>query len=217
MIVLAAGRSTRMGGEDKLWADLEGAPVIAHSLRTLGAIEQLAALVIVGPPDRHAALRQFAPPTVEVRCVAGGERRQDSVAAGIAAAPEAAWYLVHDGARPLLTHQLAARVLDAAQAHGAAIPGIPVSDTLKQIDEDGRVLATVDRATVRAIQTPQAFSGDLLRHAHATVTHDVTDDAAMIEALGEPVFLVEGDPANLKVTRPIDLHVARSLLTMRQD
>jgi 2-C-methyl-D-erythritol 4-phosphate cytidylyltransferase len=94
---------------------------------------------------------------------------------------------------------------------------VPVADTLKQIDEAGRVVQTVDRATVRAIQTPQAFAGDLLRRAHATVTNDVTDDAAMIEAVGEPVFVVEGDPANLKVTRPIDLELARSLLATRQD
>lgn len=214
-IVLAAGRSTRMGGDDKLAADLDGAPVIARALRTLGSLEGLAALVIVASEQRHTELRQFAPPNIDVRCVVGGDRRQDSVAAGLAAAPDAAWYLVHDGARPLVTQQLAARVLAGARSHGAAVPAIPVSDTLKQIDEDGRVTATVDRASIRAIQTPQGFAGDLLRRAHAAVTEDVTDDAAMVEALGEPVFIVEGDPANLKVTHPIDLELARSLLAAR--
>ena len=216
-IVLAAGRSTRMGNDDKLWADLNGAPVIAHALRTLSTLEGLSTLVIVGPQQRHQDLRQLVNAPIDVRCVAGGDRRQDSVAAGIAAAPRADWYLIHDGARPLLTSKLAARTLDAARAHGAAVPGVPVAATLKQIDEAGRVVQTVDRATVRAIQTPQAFAGDLLRRAHATVTNDVTDDAAMIEAVGEPVFVVEGDPANLKVTRPIDLELARSLLATRQD
>lgn len=214
-IVLAAGRSTRMSGGDKLAADLNGQPVIAYALQTLGSLQGLAVLVIVASEDRHAELRQFVPPDIELRCVVGGERRQDSVAAGIAAAPEAAWYLVHDGARPMVTHELAARVLAGTQSHGAAVPGIPVSDTLKQIDENGRVIATVNRASIRAIQTPQGFAGNLLRRAHATVTEDVTDDAAMVEALGEPVFVVEGDPANLKVTHPIDLELARSLLAAR--
>jgi 2-C-methyl-D-erythritol 4-phosphate cytidylyltransferase len=214
-IVLAAGRSTRMGGDDKLAADLNGRPVISYALRTLGSLQGLAVLVIVASEERHAELRQFAPPDIELRCVVGGERRQDSVAAGIAAAPEAAWYLVHDGARPMVTRELAARVLAGARSHGAAVPGIPVSDTLKQIDEDGRVIATVDRADIRAIQTPQGFAGNLVRRAHTTVTEDVTDDAAMVEALGEPVFIVEGDPANLKITHPIDLELARSLLAAR--
>lgn len=117
----------------------------------------------------------------------------------------------------MVTRELTARVLAAAQTHGAAVPGIPVADTLKQIDEAGRVLETVDRNTVRAIQTPQAFSGELLIRAHSTVTDDATDDAAMVEALGEPVFVVDGDPANLKVTRPIDLQVASALLATRQN
>ena len=216
-IVLAAGRSTRMGGDDKLAADLNGRPVIAYALEVLGSLDRLATLVIVASEERHSELRLLAPSGIEVRCVVGGDRRQDSVAAGIAAAPDAAWYLVHDGARPLVTRELADRVLVGARSHGAAVPGIPVSDTLKQVDEDGLVLATVDRASVRAVQTPQAFAGDLLRRAHAAVTDDVTDDAAMVEALGEPVVVVEGDPANLKVTRPIDLDLARSLLAERAD
>ena len=216
-IVLAAGRSTRMAGGDKLWAELDGAPVIAHALRSLSTIEDLAALVIVGPEQRHEELRRLVDADVEVRCVVGGDRRQDSVAAGIAAAAAAAWYLVHDGARPLVTRELAARLLEAARAHGAAVPGVPVADTLKRVDDDGRVFETVDRTTVRAVQTPQAFSGALLRRAHADVTDDVTDDAAMIEAIGEPVYVVEGDAANLKVTRPIDLELARLLLARRRD
>jgi len=216
-IVLAAGRSTRMGGDDKLAADLNGRPVIAYALDVLGSLDGLAALVIVASEERHTELRLLAPSVVEVRCVVGGDRRQDSVAAGVAAAPDAAWYLIHDGARPMVTQELADRVLAGARNHGAAVPGVPVSDTLKRVDDDGRVLATVDRASVRAIQTPQAFAGDLLRRAHAAVTDDVTDDAAMVEALGEPVFIVEGDPANLKVTRPVDLDLARSLLAERAD
>lgn len=216
VIVLAAGSSARMGGVDKLWADLLGRPLVAHSIAAMGTIEGVRTLVLVGPATRHADLLACAADAaargVDVRCVEGGARRQDSVAAAIAAAPDAAWYLVHDGARPFASAALARRVLEGARRHGAAIPGVPVTDTIKHIDVDGRVLATVERASLRAVQTPQGFAGSLLRRAHAEVTGDVTDDAAMVEWLGVPVFVVPGDPANMKVTTPTDLTVARALL-----
>lgn len=216
VIILAAGSSARMGGVDKLWADLLGRPLVAHSIVTMGTLGGVRTLVLAGPAARHAALAACAAEAaargVEVRCVEGGARRQDSVAAAIAAAPDAAWYLVHDGARPFASAALARRVIEGARRHGAAVPGVPVADTIKHIDGDGRVLATVERAPLRAVQTPQGFAGPLLRRAHAEVTGDVTDDAAMVEWLGVPVFVVPGDPANVKVTTPADLAVARALL-----
>lgn len=216
VIILAAGSSARMGGVDKLWADLLGRPLIAHSIVMMGTVEGVRTLVLVGPAARHAELAACAADAaargVEVRCVEGGARRQDSVAAAIAAAPDAAWYLVHDGARPFASAALARRVIEGARRHGAAIPGVPVTDTVKHIDGDGRILATVERTSLRAVQTPQGFAGSLLRRAHAEVTSDVTDDAAMVEWLGVPVFVVPGDPANLKITTPTDLTIARALL-----
>ncbi|MEE8338347.1 MAG: 2-C-methyl-D-erythritol 4-phosphate cytidylyltransferase [Dehalococcoidia bacterium] len=220
-ILLAAGSSARMGGDgpdsDKLWADLGGEPLIAHSLRALAAIEAVDVLVLVAPPDRHAMLRSLAGEApVELRAVEGGARRQDSVAAGVAAAPDAAWFLVHDSARPLITAELASRVLDAAREHGAAVPAVPVADTLKRVDGSGRVVESVDRAPLRAVQTPQAFAAGLLRRAHEasndSTLADATDDAVLVERLGEPVWTVEGDPRNLKVTTPADLALARALL-----
>lgn len=216
VIVLAAGSSARMGGVDKLWADLRGRPLVAHSIATLGTLEGVRTLVLVGPAARHRHLAACAAGAaalgVDVRCVQGGARRQDSVAAAIAAAPDAAWYLVHDGARPFASAALARRVIEGARRHGAAIPGVPVTDTLKHIDGDGRILATVERSPLRAVQTPQGFAGPLLRRAHAEVAGDVTDDAAMVEWLGVRVFVVPGDPANLKITTPTDLTIARALL-----
>ncbi|MDP6604956.1 MAG: 2-C-methyl-D-erythritol 4-phosphate cytidylyltransferase [Dehalococcoidia bacterium] len=225
-ILLAAGRSARMGGPgpdgDKLWADLGGEPLIAHSLRTLASLEAVAVIVLVAPADRHLMLRSLAGEApVELRAVEGGARRQDSVAAGLAAVPEAAWVLVHDGARPLLSTGLARRLLDAAREHGAAIPAVPVADTLKRVDGAGRVIESVDRAPLRAVQTPQAFAGDLLRRAHDSSSEgapaDATDDAVLVERLGEPVWTVEGDARNLKVTTPVDLALARALLATAND
>ena len=223
-IVVAAGASSRMGGVDKIWADLDGAPLIARALRALASTHGVDTIVVVAPRDRHEALAALLDGAgVLVRCVEGGARRQDSVAAGITAAPEAAWYLVHDGARALVTPELAARVLTAARAHGAAVPGVPVADTVKRVrtldSADGAeaVLGTVDRAPLRAIQTPQAFRGDILRRAHLEVTTDVTDDAAMVEHLDVAVVVVPGDVTNIKVTTPADLEVARVLLAQRDD
>ncbi len=213
-IVLAAGSSSRMAGVDKVWADLCGRPLLAHSLEVFAALDAVTSIVVVAPEDRHDAVRRL-PVGRDVRCVAGGMRRQDSVAAGIAAAPRADWYLVHDGARPLVTAEVVTRVLDAAREHGAAIPVVPVTDTVKRVDADGRVAETIDRAPLRAVQTPQAFAGPLLRRAHAEVTGDVTDDASMLEAIEAPVATVPGDPTNLKVTTPADLAVARAWLAER--
>jgi len=216
-IVLAAGRSTRMGPEDKLWADLAGEPVVGHALRGIAALSDLDLLVIVAPPVLHERLTSLVPERdgLEVRCVAGGRRRQDSVAAGLAVAPGADWVLVHDGARPLVTGELCAAVLAGARQHGAVVPVVPVTDTLKQVDEEDRILETVDREPLRAAQTPQGFEATRLRAAHAITERDATDDASMIEADGGTVVAIEGDPANLKVTRPVDLVLARALLGAR--
>ncbi len=227
-IVLAAGRSTRMGGVDKIWTELGGAPLIAHALRAMAETPGVEMIVAVAPQERHAAIAGLLDGwDVNVRCVTGGARRQDSVAAGIAAAPDASWYLVHDGARALVTTGLAARVLSAARAHGAAVPGLPVADTVKRVgigtertpgaDDIEHVIETVERTALRAIQTPQAFRGDLLRRAHAEVREDATDDAGMVERLGLPVVVVSGDAMNVKVTTPADLAVARVLLAHRAE
>jgi len=216
-IVLAAGRSVRMGTEDKLWADLNGQPVIGRTVRGIAAMPELDVLVIVAPQVLHERLASLVPARdgLEVRCVAGGARRQDSVAAGLAAVIEADWVLVHDGARPLVTAELCAVVLAAARERGAAVPVLPVTDTLKRVDEDGLILETIDRASVRAVQTPQAFDAMRLRAAHAVTERDATDDASMIEAGGGTVVVVEGDPANLKLTTPTDLVIARALVAAR--
>jgi 2-C-methyl-D-erythritol 4-phosphate cytidylyltransferase len=218
-ILLAAGSSSRMGGVDKLWTEVAGQPLVAYSLLTLANLEAVSIVVAVAPAARHEELRRLFVgfEGCELRCVEGGARRQDSVAAGIAAAPEAGWFLVHDAARPLVTAEVCTRVIEAARAHGAAVPAVPVADTIKRVAEDGRVLETPDRASLRAVQTPQGFAATLLRRAHAEVTSDVTDDAAQVEALGESVYVVPGDTRNFKVTTLADLDVVRALIGMSQD
>ena len=214
-ILLAAGRSQRMGGIDKVWANLRGRPLLAWPLEMFAALDAVDTIVVVSGEERReqieALAAEFAPGT-DVRWTKGGDRRRDSVAAGLAAATDAAWYLVHDAARPLASATLTRRVLDAAREAGAAIPGLSVADTVKVVDAEGQVTSTLDRGTLRAVQTPQAFAGPLLRRAHAAGGDDATDDAQLVERLGEPVVVVEGEPNALKVTTSGDLDRVRSLV-----
>jgi 2-C-methyl-D-erythritol 4-phosphate cytidylyltransferase len=145
--------------------------------------------------------------------VEGGRTRTESVCRGVAAVPPGAEVIVvHDAARPLASADLFAAVIGAVSSGaGGAVPGLAVSDTIKVVDGERNVTATLDRATLVAVQTPQAFDADLLRKAHATGT-EATDDATLVEALGATVRVVPGDPRNLKITTPADLELAEHLL-----
>ncbi len=199
-IVVAGGGGLRFGGP-KQFEDLHGRRVLDWSVAA--ARDACDGVVVVVPADRVAD---------EPGSVAGGPTRSASVRAGLAAvAADAEIVVVHDAARPLagadLFHRTVAAVRDGADA---AIPGVPVTDTVKQV-EDGRVVATIDRSRLVAVQTPQAFRASVLRRAHAAEP-EATDDAALVEALGGRVVVVDGDPRNLKLTSPDDLLVARALL-----
>ncbi|WP_188037671.1 2-C-methyl-D-erythritol 4-phosphate cytidylyltransferase, partial [Actinotalea sp. JY-7885] len=156
--------------------------------------------------------------------VRGGPSRQASVAAGLAALAEAGLdaedvVLVHDAARPLVGHATIRRVVEGARRHGAVVPGLPVADTVKAVDQHGRVVGTPERSTLRAVQTPQGFTYAVLRRAHAVGAHRAsdeataaTDDAGLVESMGLDVHVVVGDPRGLKVTTTADLETAERLL-----
>jgi 2-C-methyl-D-erythritol 4-phosphate cytidylyltransferase len=205
IIVVAAGRSTRMGF-DKVWADLGGQPLLAHALRQ-AACARPAELVLVVAPDRLAEAGRHAN---GARVVAGGVRRRDSVANGLAATT-AAWVAVHDAARALVPHRLFRDGFVAARATGAAIPALPLKDTVKHV-VDGHVRATLARADHVVVQTPQVFARDILSRALDSSDDDVTDEAALVERLGVRVVTFAGDERNFKVTTPLDLELARLLL-----
>jgi len=220
VIVVAAGRSTRMGGATpKVWLPFRGEPLLARTLRTVDRVARLAALALVVRDEEReravALLAAVAPRLVPLaRVVAGGAERTDSVRAGLAALPAggAEIVLVHDAARPNASAALFARVAAAAREHGAAIPALPVVDTLRRRDASGRG-ATVDRDGLHAVQTPQGFRRALLERACAASRGSaaITDEAMLVEALGEPVAWVEGEAANLKITRGGDLELAARL------
>jgi 2-C-methyl-D-erythritol 4-phosphate cytidylyltransferase len=206
LILVAAGRGERFGG-DKVWTLLGDEPLVARSLAALGRapVEQVA--LVVAPThlaEGHELARGTAVPCV---VVPGGARRQDSVRNGLLALGPCEWVAVHDAARPFATRDLLARTLAAAQASGAAIPAVPLVDTVKRV-QDGFVVETIPRAALWAVQTPQVFRGALLARAHREVTEDVTDDAAMVERLGARVAVTHGAYNNVKLTTAEDLALA---------
>ena len=210
-IVVAAGGSSRMGGADKLLAPLAGRPMLARTLAAIAAAPSVERIVLVGPPERVEALRAQDGLPDGVIVVPGGSRRQESVAAGVAALADRsgdAIVLVHDGARPMVTPGLVEAVATAAAAHGAVIPVVAIPETIKRID-DGKISETLDRTELAAAQTPQGVRLEILREAYRRFDPagptTFTDEAALLEACNIPVHAIPGDAENVKVTVPADL------------
>ncbi|HLA19598.1 MAG TPA: 2-C-methyl-D-erythritol 4-phosphate cytidylyltransferase [Dehalococcoidia bacterium] len=213
--MVAAGGSIRMAGADKLFAPLGGVPLLVRALRAFQdspLVDRIVLVLSAGNLERGRALADACGVDKLTAACEGGPRRQDSVRLGLEALGPCEWVLVHDGARPLVSAELIERGLAAARETGAAVPAVPLADTVKLAAADGTVERTLDRSHLWAAQTPQVFRYDLLLPTHREVTADVTDDAAMLEALGLPVKLFEGSAANIKVTTPEDLRLAEALL-----
>lgn len=210
-----------MDGVDKLTAEFGGRPLLAWTLAAIASAPEIERLVVVTSPERRAEVTSAAwLPDKVVDVVVGGVRRQESVFAGFAAfdrlgADETVPVLVHDGARPLVKAELVSAVAQATARHGAAIPVVPVTETLKRVDGD-RVGSTVERSGLGAAQTPQGIRRALLREAYRryppAAPETWTDEAALLEACGMPVHVVPGDPENLKMTLPGDLRRAAAAL-----
>ena len=215
----------RLGADrPKQYLDCAGRPLIVHTLEALAADFPFSATtVVIRPEDRTlfdqalAHLNSGAATALGAPAI-GGATRQQSVLAGLEAlaAAEPEIVLIHDAVRPFPSAALIERAIAAAERHGAAAPGTAMSDTVKQVDADGRVLATPPRSTLRAVQTPQAFRFPLILAAHrraaAAGVGDLTDDVAVAEWAGAPAYVFEGDPANVKVTTMQDLEAAEARL-----
>jgi 2-C-methyl-D-erythritol 4-phosphate cytidylyltransferase len=211
--VVVAGGSGQRFGQLKQFSLLGGRPVAAWAVQACRQCSDGVVLVVpAGEGGDHGA----------DTAVTGGPTRADSVRHGLAAVPaDADVIVVHDAARPLATAALFDAVIKAVTEGGAAgaVPGLTPSDTIKVVDEARHVTATPERRTLVAVQTPQAFRAGVLRraHEHATAGSGATDDAALVEAMGETVVVVPGDPANLKITTPEDLRTAEHLLARDRD
>lgn len=226
VVVVAAGASRRFG-PDKLDEAVGGRPLLAWTIDRIAASPLVERIVVVTAAERVARLAA-APWLADkvAAVVAGGPRRQDSVAEGVAAVaglagpasgePDGRVLLVHDGARPLVSEGLIASVVAAVEAHGAAVPMLPIVETVKRVAPDGLVLETVDRTALATVQTPQGATLGVFLRAYRELADDpreFTDEAALLEACTIAVHAIPGDPANLKVTLPADLGRVREVLT----
>jgi 2-C-methyl-D-erythritol 4-phosphate cytidylyltransferase len=220
-IVPAAGRGERLGpGAPKALRSIAGVPILVHAVRSLISCERVGLVVVAAPPGGVADVRDLLLPFGEtVRVVVGGDTRQRSVALALDAVPEENdIVLVHDAARALTPPALVTAVIEAVAAGcEAVIPVLPVADTIKAVDSSGtNVTATVDRSSLRAVQTPQGFRRSLLVKAHAAATAaDTTDDAGLVERLGIPVAAIPGHAEAFKVTTPFDLILAEAVFAAR--
>lgn len=218
-VIVAAGSATRMGGIDKVMAELRGEPMIVRTVRAFQQCDAIREIVIVTREDLIRPISALCAKMDKVKAVvAGGKTRQESVWLGLnSLSKDVKLAAIHDGARPLITQAVIDRTVRAAHSYGAAAPAIAVKDTVKVV-KSGLVMATPDRDSLRAVQTPQVFDFDLLRGAlkkAETEGASVTDDCSAVELMGMSVKIVEGDEENIKVTTPMDLKIAELLLEER--
>ena len=217
-VIVAAGAGRRMRGVDKLFSPLAGKPLLAHTVEAFNDCPSIDRIVIaISQANLDAGQRQVEEhgwsKVIDV-CL-GGQRRQDSVREGLQRLAGCQWVLIHDGARPCVGPELIAEALQQARQYGAAIPAIPISDTIKAASSDMFVEETLPRRRLWAAQTPQAFRYDIISEAHLKLQGEVTDDAAAVEQLGYRVKLYPGDETNIKVTTPEDLLLAEAALRAR--
>jgi 2-C-methyl-D-erythritol 4-phosphate cytidylyltransferase/2-C-methyl-D-erythritol 2,4-cyclodiphosphate synthase len=216
VIVVAAGSGTRLGlGLPKAFVEIDGRSILSRSLDALRDYPEPVQIVAVVPPELvDDTSAQLAADGVHATVVTGGSTRQRSVANGLAMLePGIRTVLVHDAARAFTPRSVFERVVASVQSTGhGAIPGLPVTDTIKGVDSSGAVLATVDRSTLTAVQTPQGFPRAQLQDAYERAGADVTDDAALVREAGHPVLVVAGDARSFKITTPDDLERAHDLL-----
>ena len=222
VVVVAAGSSVRMG-EDKLFLDLEGKPVLAWTLQALNSCDFVDEIVVVARED---ALEQTAKLCLDYsidkvgKVIIGGKNRNESALAGVSSIRrEAKLVLIHDGARPLVTEEIVRDAMHTAAMYKCAAPAIPVTDTVKEQEND-IVIRTPDRTQLAAVQTPQAFVPEIIKGALTKAVKDgteYTDDCAAVEAMGFTVRLSKGSPENIKITKAMDMQIAAAIIRSRNE
>ncbi|MFE2476691.1 2-C-methyl-D-erythritol 4-phosphate cytidylyltransferase [Streptomyces sp. NPDC001194] len=231
-VIPAAGRGVRLGpGAPKALRAIGGTPMLIHAVRAMARSRAVSLVVVVAPSDGAAEVRRLVdehtlPDRTEILVVPGGETRQESVSAGLAALPaDVTSVLIHDAARPLVPVDTVDSVVEAVrEGSPAVVPALPLADTVKEVEPGGPgepepVVATPERARLRAVQTPQGFDLATLVRAHEAIAvngEGATDDAGMVERLGITVMVVPGHEEAFKVTRPLDLVLAEAVLARRR-
>jgi len=218
-VIVGGGSGNRFGG-DKLTVSLDGKPLIAHTLSAFEGTAAVSAIVLVVPPGREEEFRTIARDegiSKLTSVIPGGDHRHESVRRGLEALPpEVELVAIHDAARPLITPDLITSCLEMAAQEGASALAVPVTDTLHRIDASGCAAGTVDRTTLRAMQTPQVFCAAEIRDLLTAVSGNPTDEVSVAVAAGKKVSLVDHHEPNLKVTWPHDVVMAEALLRGRE-
>ncbi len=215
VIIVAAGESRRMQGVDKILAPLGGKPVLAWSIEAFEEYPEVDRIILVNSRSNMEQVNCLAVDrkwTKVAEVCVGGQRRQDSVAAGLKLLGHCDWVIIHDGARPLVSQDIIKRGLEAAKETGAAIAAVPVTDTIKAAGQDLTVIETPPRSHLWAVQTPQIFRFAIIEEAYRQAKGDVTDDSMLVEQIGGKVKLYMGSYGNIKITTPHDLTVAELLI-----
>ncbi len=218
VVVPAAGSGQRMGGRAKPFLELSGEPILMRALRPFLEHSRVREVIVALPAnDAESPPAWLIEADQRIQVVVGGETRRDSVWAGLQALSDALDVaVVHDGARPLVSRDVVGRCIDLAGRGVGGVAGVPAVDTIKEVDGDGRVLATPDRSRLWHAQTPQAFPLGMIMDAYRrafTEDFPATDDAALVERVGGRVVMVESSGENLKITRPEDLETAELILS----
>ncbi len=215
VIIAAAGTSTRMDGADKILANLNGHPVFSYSVEVFEKWAMTESIVIVASDSNISNITAIAAQRnwrKLKKVVEGGLRRQDSVRKGLEAIGNCDWIIVHDAARPFISIEMLDRGMILAQSVKCTVAAYPAVDTLKRSLQTGIIASTIDRSNLYFVQTPQIFQKNILEKAHSEIKQDVTDDASMIEIMGESVCIFEGSRWNFKITFNEDLEAAEALI-----
>jgi 2-C-methyl-D-erythritol 4-phosphate cytidylyltransferase len=213
-VIAAAGSSRRMAGVDKIFADLDGTPVLARVIDIFEKCELIDIITVILGQQNLAAGQDLVAKLHSTKVLGvfpGGERRQDSVVQGLSHLQDCGWIVIHDGARPMVTSDLIKNGLEAAMETGSAIAAVPVTDTIKLAGEDLIVQGTPPRHNLWSVQTPQVFRFDIIDTAYKQLKHDVSDDAGAVEHFGNKIKIYQGSYENIKITTPDDLAVAAVL------
>jgi 2-C-methyl-D-erythritol 4-phosphate cytidylyltransferase/2-C-methyl-D-erythritol 2,4-cyclodiphosphate synthase len=221
VVIAAGGTGTRMSSSiPKQFLEVAGKPILLHTIESLASLEAVIQIIIALPQEHIAQAEDILrrrEAAVEVRCIPGGPNRQDSVRNGVLQTrQDADVILVHDAVRPVCNLAMMLRVLDAAWKKGAAVPGLPATETIQRVSRTGRVLVTPPRKELYAIQTPQAFHAGILKSALDRAQEAGflgTDESSVVRWAGHPVVVVPGSPDNIKITRPLDLDIAELLMS----
>ncbi|MFC1924101.1 2-C-methyl-D-erythritol 4-phosphate cytidylyltransferase [Chloroflexota bacterium] len=219
-VIAAAGSSRRMGGEDKIFVSLAGRPLLVHVLdvfQRCTMVEQIVIVLNEGNLEKGRRLIEEYGFSRVIEVCPGGERRQDSVGEGLKRLEGCQWVVIHDGARPCISLDLIQQGLEEARQSGAAIAAVPAKDTIKIVGAEGIIQDTPPRESLWAAQTPQVFRFDIIREAYGSWEGEVTDDAALVEALGCKVKVYMGSYKNIKVTTQEDLALAEIILRERDE